>query len=1078
MKTARWIAFCTVLSLILALFVGMVAAENVELSTLPEEGIFQYTNGLKLSEATSATTTTKAKGATRLAATVINGIQDISEYDYLHLWIYISDASLLYDNNGDGLELSSGGKQDNEEAGLYFSYTKAEVPTINKDYTRLQSGWNEYLLKLSDFQVAAGGTFDPAALDFIGLVLRSNPEGLTFAMSEIYAVREADVSSTKFGEFPEDSGIPGIPVTSRYLLADTALQLTKEAEYGTAEGATKWFRMVPELTAESLNLTEYQYVYLWIYITEADLHNGDSIEFCSGGAVDKRENAVRFNSWFNEPLKVGWNECLIPLSSFSYVTDQGWIQSAVNYISVVLRSKTAVQTGAISIMYAVKESEVTDPDPSCPVEEEIPLETARYQIQDTALQLTTKPFWATTAQAGKHVRLAPTLTKTSFDISDYDYIYTWLYLSAADLATGDGIELTSGGTNDKEENAVRFIEWSDGSLQVGWNELMIPIDDFKHTTGGNLDLSALNFIGVVFRSQSGVMTGMVSEIYALTAADFVDTQPSEEGQPVGNGKLGRGNLVYDFAEAEAAEENGVLQLSAQLDEVVQPGYYTYLCAEIYVENKALLSRTKAVLQISSSADADVQELSYALSNQSLYEGWNTVFLPIEDFRMSGYDYEDPNYGGICDLLNICRVGVEWSRRSSSGTEVPVLKLGKICLTNSSVTEPIPEGAYILNNSAMAITTGEVSQTVTGGSSKQLVRLMPEINYGSGSSVDISDKQYLYFWLYISNAEADDSTVSDNELELCSGGKCDEEENAIRLYRITEEDGEPWLMSGEYGSFETGWNEYVLPIEDLTRLTNKSGEQGIGCYYEVLNYLRIYFHTKEGIEAEDVTYAISTVYAINPSDLSEEGASLPDLKPLPVLPIVPGVSGSDTSDDKDEPSIVFTDVTSADWYYTEVMTLAEQGVMTGISATEFAPDTSVNRGMLVTVLYRMENCPAARSDVRFGDVPDGQWYTEAVLWAAENGIVNGYGDGRFGPNDPVTREQIAAVLWRLSGAPETDADLSSYEDGAAVSEWAREAVAWCVESGILQGMDAQHLSVGRTATRAEMAVILCRFLNMQ
>lgn len=1076
-KNVRRLAVCMVLTLLLSVFAGTAAAEGTSLPPLPEERSFRYSEGLKLSEATGAITTTKAKSGTRLAASVVDGVQDISEYDYLHLWIYVSDDSLLYDNNGDGLELSSGGKQDKEEVGLYFSYTKAEVPTINENYAGLHTGWNEYLLRSSDFKVAVGGTFDPKALDFIGLVLRSTSAGLTFAMSEIYAVHEEDVSNTKFGEFPAESGIPGIPAMTRYQLADTALQLTKEAAYGTAEAATKWFRMVPEMTAESFDLTEYQYVYLWIYITEADLHNGDSIEFCSGGAVDKRENAVRFNSWLNEPLKVGWNECLVPLSSFSHVTDQGWIRSAVNFISVVLRSKTSVQTGAISRIYAVKESDVTDLDPSCPVEEEIPQETARYQLQDTALQLTTKLFWATTAQANKHVRLAPTLTQTSFDLSNYDYIYTWLYLSATDLATGDGIELTSGGTNDKEENAVRFVEWSDGSLQVGWNELMIPIDAFKYTTGGSLDLTALNFIGVVFRSQAGVMTGMVSEIYALTAADFVDTRPEEDEQPVGNGKLGRGDLVYDFAEAAAAAENGALELSAQLDDVVQPGYYTYLCAEIYVENKALLSRTGAALQISSSAEEDIQELSYDLANQSLYEGWNTVFLPIEDFRMSGYDYEDPNYGGICDLLNILRVGVKWAVRDPSGTDMPVLRLGKIFLTNSDVMQSMPEGAYALNGSAMAITTGEVSQTVTGGSSRKLVRLMPEINYGSGSSVDISDKQYLYFWLYVSNADADGSTVSDNELELCSGGKCDEEENAIRLYQFTE-DGEPWLMSGEYGTFETGWNEYVVPIEDLTRSSNKSGEQGIGCNYEELNYLRIYFHTKEGIEAEDVTYAISTVYAINPDDLSEEGASLPDLNPLPLLPDTPTISISGTSIKETDDAVLFDDISEADWYYEEVMTLAKKGLMKGVSDSEFAPNAVVSRGMLVTILHRMVGCPAAKNEASFDDVPEGMWYTEAVLWAVENGIVNGYGDGTFRSNAPVTREQIAAVLWRLSGAPESSGDISDYTDGAAVSAWATDAVMWCVEEGILKGTNEQTLAANRTATRAEAAAILCRFLNVQ
>ena len=86
------------------------------------------------------------------------------------------------------------------------------------------------------------------------------------------------------------------------------------------------------------------------------------------------------------------------------------------------------------------------------------------------------------------------------------------------------------------------------------------------------------------------------------------------------------------------------------------------------------------------------------------------------------------------------------------------------------------------------------------------------------------------------------------------------------------------MSGDYGSFETGWNEYMVPIEDLTRLTNKSGEAGVGCDMECVNYLRIFFHTLAGAEAEEITYAISTVYAINPEDLSSEGTSVPDLNP--------------------------------------------------------------------------------------------------------------------------------------------------------------------------------------------------------
>lgn len=1058
------------LALLMTLWSGTVLAEGAPLPQRPTAGAYGYSSGLQLTEATAAQTTTEAKKAVRVQASLKQTAFDISEYDYLHVWIYVSDAALLYDNNGDGLELSSGGKQDKEESALYFSYTKAEVPTVNGSYARLETGWNEYLLKLADFQVATGGTLDPTKLNYIGLVLRSNPAGLTFAMSEIYAVKAEDVFRTSMGAFPSDSGIPQIPIDARYELADTALQLTAGTEYGTAGTAGSWFRMVPERTAPSLDLTEYQYIYLWIYITKADLHNGDSIEFCSGGGVDRQENAVRFNSWHNAPLQEGWNECLIPLSSFSYATGDGWQLDAINFISVVLRSKSDIQTGAISRIYAVKESEITDLDSDCPVSEPIPVESARYTLLDTALQLTTKPVWGTTAAAGKHVRLAPALMRASFDLSEYDYIYTWLYLSADDLAAGDGVELTSGGTNDKEENAIRFLDWAEGGLHVGWNELMICLDDFKYTTGGSLDPETMNFIGVVFRSQSGVMMGMVSEIYALTEADFVDLQPQEDTPLTGNGKIGRGDLVWDFGEAAASEQTDVLSLSAQLNEVVQPGRYTYVCAEIYVENKTLLSRKGGALYISSSPEAQVQELSYTLTRQQLYEGWNTVFLPVESFCMSGLDYDDPGYGGICDLLQICRIGVSWALRSTGGDAEPVLRLGRIYLTNSSVTEPLPQGAYILRDSAMAITTGEVSASVSAGSSPQLARLVPEINYGENDSVDISGKQYLYFWLYVSNRDADDSTVSDNELELCSGGKCDEEENAIRLYRISET-WEPWLMSGEYGSFETGWNEYAVPISDLTRLTNKSGSQDTGCDYSALNYLRIFFHTGAGMEAEDVTYAISTVYAINPWDLSQEGESLPDLRP------VQEESGSwtaGTEPDVAAASLHFTDVSADAWYYAEVTALVHDGLMNGVSETVFAPEASVSRAMLVTVLHRAVGCPAADGDP-FLDVPPDQWYTEAVLWATETGVIQGYGDGLFGPQDAVTREQIAAVLWRLSGAPAPSGDFSAFTDSASVPEWARDAMAWCVEKGILNGSDNGTLEGARAATRAEIAVILYRYL---
>lgn len=852
------------LTLVLTMTSGIRVTAAEGLPALPNNSNYTICNALKLTNATEAMTTTKSKTGTRLTAEMAQTEFDISQYDYLYLWIYVSDATVLYDNNGDGLELASGGQQDNEENSLFFYYNKAAVPTINNNYGKLQTGWNEYLLKLSDFKTSTGGTLDETALDYIGLVLRSNPAGLTFAMSEIYAVTEENVTMTSMGTFPSNSGIPAIPLAdARYQIANTSLQLTQNAAYNTATGTNKYFRLAPALTASELDISNYDYIYLWVYVAYNDLANGDSIELCSGGVQDEEESAARFNSLSQGNLQVGWNELLIPISEFSYNAGGGLNKTDLDYIGVVLRSATQTQTGAISTIYAVKSADVIDT--ACPITEEIPAETARYTLNDSALQLTTEKVWDT--ENDGYMRLVPILTQSSFDLSEYDYIYTWIYLTADDLHNGDSIELCSGGVHDNEENAVRFNSWSYDSLHTGWNEVMVSLDEFVYATGGELDISKLNYIAIVLRSVAGEQIGVVSQMYALKSTDFVDNASSNDPTVSGNGKINRSDVIHDFQEAQAQEQDGVLRLSAILQEPAQPGYYAYLCAEVYVENKELLSRQEAYLTISSSEQEAVQELSYRLTKQSLHEGWNTIFLPIQDFCMSGYDYADPQYDGICDLLDICRIGVSWAIRAESENMEAVLKLGEVSLTNSLVTDEIPEGVYVLTDSAQKLTKGEVSSTVTTGSSAQLARLVPEINYGDGYCVDISDKQYLYFWLYVSNADADNSTVSDNELELASGGKCDEEENAIRLYRITEE-GEPYLMNGDYGSFESGWNEYVIPIQDLTRLTNKSGDAGVGCDYNAVNYLRIFFHTLAGAEAEEVTYAISTVYAFAPADLIE------------------------------------------------------------------------------------------------------------------------------------------------------------------------------------------------------------------
>ena len=174
--------------------------------------------------------------------------------------------------------------------------------------------------------------------------------------------------------------------------------------------------------------------------------------------------------------------------------------------------------------------------------------------------------------------------------------------------------------------------------------------------------------------------------------------------------------------------------------------------------------------------------------------------------------------------------------------------------------------------------------------------------------------------------------------------------------------------------------------------------------------------------------------------------------------------------------VFADVKPGQWYDEAVAYVYNNGIMKGTDNGGFAPNTSTTRGQIATMLYRLENEPAAGA-VNFTDVKPGQWYAPAVAWAAEQKIVSGYANGAFGAEDNVTREQLAAILYRYAEAKQYDVTakkaLTGFSDGAAVSGWAAEAMQWAVGSGLLNGSDGA-LNPQGYATRAEIAAILMRF----
>ena len=177
---------------------------------------------------------------------------------------------------------------------------------------------------------------------------------------------------------------------------------------------------------------------------------------------------------------------------------------------------------------------------------------------------------------------------------------------------------------------------------------------------------------------------------------------------------------------------------------------------------------------------------------------------------------------------------------------------------------------------------------------------------------------------------------------------------------------------------------------------------------------------------------------------------------------------------------FIDVNSSTWYASAVDFAAGRGLFAGVSQNTFAPDLPLTRGMLTTVLFRLEGARPQMAQSRFPDVADGAWYAQGIIWAAENDIVGGYTDGRFGPNDKITREQLAVMLFRYAQLLNISTggrdDLTGFADSASVSPWARDAVSWAVDSGIISGLPNGTLAPTDTATRAEAAVMLQNFVK--
>lgn len=214
----------------------------------------------------------------------------------------------------------------------------------------------------------------------------------------------------------------------------------------------------------------------------------------------------------------------------------------------------------------------------------------------------------------------------------------------------------------------------------------------------------------------------------------------------------------------------------------------------------------------------------------------------------------------------------------------------------------------------------------------------------------------------------------------------------------------------------------------------------------------------------------------------------------IRPVRPGkgngtsapVVSDDKEEEKEEETVAewenpFTDVKESDWFFETVKYVNKNGIINGMTEDTFAPSTSLTRAMLVTVLYRVEGTPRLNSDSKFDDVDLEDWFGAAVIWASENGIVNGVSETEFAPNTAITREQIAAIMYRYAKAKGFDVSeggmaVREFEDYETISSWATEAMQWAVNTKLINGKTETTVNPLDKATRAEAATIIMRFIE--
>ena len=398
--------------------------------------------------------------------------------------------------------------------------------------------------------------------------------------------------------------------------------------------------------------------------------------------------------------------------------------------------------------------------------------------------------------------------------------------------------------------------------------------------------------------------------------------------------------------------------------------------------------------------------------------------------------------------------------------------GKVIITGTgefTITAAVAEDdTYAAASSSITMTAGKKALTITADNQTvEQGEKMPDFTYIISGLVEGDT-----FTNPTITTTAKDTTTPGKYDILISGGTLTNE----NCYNVSYVDGSLEIIAHSGGGSSGGGSSGGGSSYDYYTITASAGTGGSISPSGSVSVR----------EDTDKTFTITPDSGYHISDVLVDGKSVgavtsytfEDVQKKHTIEAVFAKDNPDTGEDNP-----FTDVHPDDWFYDHVMYVYHNGLMNGTSATTFSPNNATTRAQIAAIFYRMAGNPAVDGKNSFTDVPYGPgtaWYYDAVTWAQQNGILAGYEDGTFHPDDPITREQLAMVFYnyaKFKGYNITaDGDLSAFTDAGEISSWAQEAMKWAVGSGLLSGKGNGILDPKGTATRAEVAAMLHKFIE--